>query len=116
MIDEAYEHKKLRHSNLAVEAEDRGWRVKVRSVEVGCRGFVASSTKLLSERGVRGQAHRRAIKELDDTAERTSDQLWMKRRHCLGSQGEQLTTGDTRPGLISLWWACLSGGCLVIKG
>ena len=49
-IEEAYERKKLRYSNLAAEAEDRGWKIRVRPVEVGCRGFVASTTaKLLRE-------------------------------------------------------------------
>ena len=79
-VEEAYERKKLRYSNLAAEAEDRGWKARVRPVEVGCRGFVASSTaKLLREVGVRGQAHRQAIKELANTAERTSHWLWLKR-------------------------------------
>ena len=79
-IEEAYERKKLRYSNLAADAEDRGWNARVLPVEVGCRGFVARSTsKLLREVGVRGQAHRQAIKELANTAERTSHWLWLKR-------------------------------------
>ena len=79
-LEEAFERKKLRYSNLAAEAEDNGWRVKVRPVEVGCRGFVASTmAKLLREVGVRGQAHRQAIKELAKTAETTSHWLWLKR-------------------------------------
>ncbi|KAJ8347374.1 hypothetical protein SKAU_G00287750 [Synaphobranchus kaupii] len=32
-IDEAYERKKLRYANLAAEAEERGWDVKLRPVE-----------------------------------------------------------------------------------
>ncbi|MGH0140139.1 UNVERIFIED_CONTAM: hypothetical protein FKN15_010183 [Acipenser sinensis] len=40
-VDEAYERKKLRYAQLATEAEQRGWRVRVYPVEVGCRGFVA---------------------------------------------------------------------------
>lgn len=37
--------------------------MKVYPVEVGCRGFVASSTtKLLTKMGVRGLAHRRTVK------------------------------------------------------
>ena len=72
-----YESKKLRYSNLA---EERGWKIRVRPVEVGCRGFVAGTTaKLLMEVGVRGQAHRQAIKELTNTAERTSHWLRLKR-------------------------------------
>jgi len=29
VVDEAYEHKKLRYYNLAAKAEDRGWTVEV---------------------------------------------------------------------------------------
>ncbi|KAL4000609.1 polycystin 1L2 [Sarotherodon galilaeus] len=79
-IEEAFEHRKLRYANLAAEAEDRGWKIKVRPVEVGCRGFVASTTaKLLKEIGIRGQAQRQAIRDLANTAERTSQWLWLKR-------------------------------------
>ncbi|XP_061886207.1 uncharacterized protein LOC133636324 isoform X3 [Entelurus aequoreus] len=80
-IDEAFQRKRLRYTNLAAEAEARGWNVKVWPVEVGCRGFVASSTtKLLKEVGIRGQAQRKAIKELSTAAERSSHWLWLKRR------------------------------------
>lgn len=52
-IDEAYQQPKQ---------GDRGWTVKLHPVEVGCRGYVASSTsRLLWEIGVSEQAHRRAI-------------------------------------------------------
>ncbi|KAL3976668.1 homeobox protein Meis3 [Sarotherodon galilaeus] len=79
-IEEAFERKKLRYANLAAEAEDRGWKIKVRPVEVGCRGFVASTTaKLLREIGIRRQAQQQAIRELANTAERTSHWLWLKR-------------------------------------
>ncbi|KAJ8353668.1 hypothetical protein SKAU_G00212350 [Synaphobranchus kaupii] len=80
-IDVAYERKKLRYANLAAEAEERGWDVKLRPVEVGCRGFVASSTtRLLKEVGIRGQAQQNAIKELATVAERSSHWLWLKRK------------------------------------
>ncbi len=80
-IEEAFERKRLRYANLAAEAEGRGWNVKVWPVEVGCRGFVArSTTGLLKEVGIRGQAQRRAIKELSAVAEQSSHWLWLKRR------------------------------------
>ena len=80
-IDEAFERKRLRYAGLAAEAEGRGWNVKVCPVEVGCRGFVASSTtRLLKEVGIRGQAQRKAVKELANAAERSSHWLWLKRR------------------------------------
>ncbi len=31
-IEEAYERKNLHYSNLAAEAEDRGWKIRVRPV------------------------------------------------------------------------------------
>lgn len=58
-IKEAFERKKLWYASLASEAENKGWKIKVCPVEMGCRGFVASTTaKLLREVEVRGQGHR----------------------------------------------------------
>ncbi|XP_036000718.1 C-type lectin domain family 4 member A-like [Fundulus heteroclitus] len=80
-IEEAFERKKLRYTNLAAEAQQQGWNVNVRPVEVGCRGFIASSTsRLLREMGVRGKAHRQAIKDLSKAAEKGSQWLWTKRK------------------------------------
>ncbi len=80
-IDEAFERKRLRYADLAAEAEDRGWKVNVHPVEVGCRGFVASSTKmLLKEVGIRGQAQRKTIKDLATAAERSSHWLRLKQK------------------------------------
>ncbi|KAL7843651.1 hypothetical protein AOLI_G00251630 [Acnodon oligacanthus] len=56
-IEEAYERKKLRYTELATDAQQRGWNAKVYPVEVGCRGFVASSTiRLLKDLGIHGFA------------------------------------------------------------
>lgn len=53
-------------------------KVKVRPVEVGCRGFVVSpTTRLLKEVGNGGQAQWKAIKELATVSNR-SHWLWMK--------------------------------------
>ncbi|XP_016393986.1 anthrax toxin receptor 1-like [Sinocyclocheilus rhinocerous] len=79
-INKAFERKKLRYTNLAAEAEERGWTVKVYPVEVGCRGFVASSTiRLLKELSIRGQVQRRIVREFSTVAERSSHWLWLKR-------------------------------------
>ncbi|KAK0141131.1 hypothetical protein N1851_021872 [Merluccius polli] len=59
-VEEAYERKRLRYAELAADVQQRGWRAKVRPVEVGCRGFVATSTsRLLREMGVRGKVLKR---------------------------------------------------------
>ena len=79
-VGEAFERKRLRYSDVAAAAELRGCKAQV-PVEVGCRGFVASSkTKLLKRMGVRGQALRKAIKSLSEAAERSSNWLWIMRK------------------------------------
>ncbi|KAK0156143.1 hypothetical protein N1851_000566 [Merluccius polli] len=76
-VEEAYERKRLRYAELAADVQQRGWRAKVRPVE----GFVATSTsRLLREMGVRGKAHRQAVKDLSRAAEKGSQCLWMKRK------------------------------------
>lgn len=51
-IEEAYEHKKLRYTELAANATQRAWIVKVHP----SRGFVAALTiRLLKELGIHGQ-------------------------------------------------------------
>ncbi|KAL7867202.1 hypothetical protein AOLI_G00150160 [Acnodon oligacanthus] len=55
--EEVYKRKKLCHTELAADAQQRGWNAKVYLFEVGCRGFVASSTiGLLKDLGIHGQA------------------------------------------------------------
>ena len=80
-VEEAYERKKLRYAELAADAHQNGWKARVCPVEVGCRGFIATSTsRLLREMGVRGKAHRLAIKDLSRAAEKGSQWLWIKRK------------------------------------
>ena len=77
-VEEANEWKKLRYAELAADAQQLGWKAKVRPVEVGCRGFIATSTsRLLREMGVRGKAHRQAVKDLSRAAEKGSQWLWI---------------------------------------
>ncbi len=80
-IGEANERKRLKYSDLAAEAVQRGWRTQLLPVEVGCRGFVAmATTRLLKGLGVRGQALQQAIRLLSEAAERSSNWLWIKRK------------------------------------
>lgn len=79
-VEEAFERKRLKYTELAADAEQRGWKAKVCPVEVGCRGFVGKSTiKLLKELGVRGQTLRQTIKALSGAAEEASRWIWVKR-------------------------------------
>ncbi|MGH0122885.1 UNVERIFIED_CONTAM: hypothetical protein FKN15_008810 [Acipenser sinensis] len=89
-VDEAYEWKKLRYVQRATEAEQRGWRVRVYPVEVGCRGFVAHSTiRFLRDVRCSGQELCRTVKNLPEAAERSSNWLWLRRKYsCWGSQAQ----------------------------
>lgn len=99
-MEEAYERKHLRYAELAAEAQHRGWSTEVRPVEVGCRGFVATSTtKLLRDLGIRDQSQCSAIKAASEATGKSSQWLWMKRR-----DPTLLTdwAGDASSGLITL--------------
>ena len=81
LTEEAYEPKKLRYTELAADAQQRGWKAKVYPVEVGCRGFVAYSTiRLLKDLGIHGQALRQATRSVSEAAERSSQWIWLKRK------------------------------------
>lgn len=57
-VDKAYEQRHLRYAELAAQAQHCGWNIEVCPVEVGCRGFVATSTTILVRYlGIRGQSH-----------------------------------------------------------
>ena len=65
---------------LGAEAEQRGWKVRVCPVEVGCRGFGAKSVvSLLRELGVSGQRVRKIVKEVSDEAVKSSQWIWIRR-------------------------------------
>ena len=77
---EAYERKKLRYVKLGAEAEQRGWKVRICPVEVGCRGFVAKSVvSLLRKLGISGQSVREIVKEVSDEAVKSSQWIWIRR-------------------------------------
>lgn len=81
LYKEAFERKKLCYTDLVAEAAARGWKAEVRPVEVGCRGFVASSTtRLHKDFGISGQVQRKTIKALTNMVERSSHWLWIKRK------------------------------------
>ena len=81
-VVEANERKKAKYAEMAAEAEQRGWKARLRPVEVGCRGFVAKSVfALLTELGVRGRSLKLAIRNMSQAAERASEWLWLRRKH-----------------------------------
>ena len=80
-MDEAHERKLERYALLQEECVSNGWRCQVRPVEVGCRGFVGTSTRtLLSAFGFGGRELNTHIRHLSDAAEAASRWLWLKRQ------------------------------------
>ena len=80
-VEEAYERKKTKYSDLAAEASQNGWKTLIFPVEVGSRGYVATSTtRLLKKMGLRGRSLQQAIKSVSQAAEKSSNWLWIKRK------------------------------------
>lgn len=68
-VEETYERKKLRYTELAAQVQQQSWRAEVHSVEVGCRSFRATATSRLMMR-VRGKAPCRTVRDLSRAAEK----------------------------------------------
>ena len=80
-MEEAYECEKLRYADLASETMQSGWNANVYPVEVGCRGFVASSTiRLLKDLGIHDKALRNTIRSVSEEVARSSWWIWLKRK------------------------------------
>lgn len=76
--------------------------MKVRRVEVGCRGFIATSTsRLLREMGVQGKAHRQTIKDLSKAAAKGSQWLWSRRKDLTWGSKWVMVDGS-EPGTLGL--------------
>ncbi|KAG1971952.1 hypothetical protein F2P79_000201 [Pimephales promelas] len=78
-MEAANEQKRAKYADLVEACKEPGWKATTCPVEVGCRGFVGSSTvRLLREMGRTGARCRKAIKELAEEAERGSFWLWLR--------------------------------------
>ena len=63
------EMKKEKYAPLQEEGKVNGWKVKVGAVEVGCRGFPASSmVSFVKEIGITGVDRNRLLKKIGEVA------------------------------------------------
>ena len=71
------ELKREKYEDLRREGERRGWRVRLWTVEVGCRGFPAASmAAFLKDLGIGGGERSRSLKKIGEAAERCSKSIW----------------------------------------
>ena len=77
-IEVSGELKRAKYAPLEVEGRRNGWAVRVWTVEVGCRGFPATSMAgFLKDMGVRGGDRARTLKRIAAEAERCSRAIWL---------------------------------------
>lgn len=76
-IEVSSELKKAKYAGLQSEGKRNGYEVTVWAVEVGCRGFPASSmASLLKDMGVDGGERKRRLKKIGEAAEMASRSIW----------------------------------------
>ena len=79
-IDNAHVYKTEKYIDLAKELEEAGFKTKVFAVEVGARGFVASSTySLLQKLSISSKSRTRTLKAMGEAAEKASSWIWSRR-------------------------------------
>ena len=76
-IEVAAEGKKLKYAEIEEICKRRGWRCRVFTIEVGCRGFAAGSLAyLLKCVGYTGRKKKDIIKKVEDIAADASQTIW----------------------------------------
>ena len=76
-IEVSSEIKKAKYAPLAEEAKQKGWRVRIWAVEVGCKGFPARSlTVLFRDTGYTGRERKELLRRIGDVAEEASRAIW----------------------------------------
>ena len=76
-IEVSGEIKKLKYEAIAQEGRYNGWRIRVWSLEVGCKGFPAVSVStFFKDIGYPGGRRRRIIESIGKSAEQASHIIW----------------------------------------
>ena len=79
-VEKAHHLKMSKYTSLQEESVRKGWKTWVMPVEMGCRGFPASSMwRALQMVGLTGQRRRRAMQNMIQATEKASCWLWMRR-------------------------------------
>ena len=69
--------KRQKYEQIAQDGKLNGWRVKIWAVEVGCRGFPATSLAyFLKDIGYKGKEKKDALEKIGQAAQNASHTLW----------------------------------------
>ena len=79
-ISDAHERKENSYETLVEECEEAGWKATHFPVEVGCRGFIATSVrKWMRAAGLGPKKGNAMTKTLPETVEKAIHWIWLKR-------------------------------------
>ena len=79
-VNDAYDRKNKRYAGLVKRCEHEGWDVDCLPIEVGARAYVGKRVPaLLSKLGFNSKEKRSVIQDLQETAEKSSFWIWLKR-------------------------------------
>ena len=87
-IGAAHERKEERYETLVEGCEEAGWKATHFPVEVGCRGFIATSVRRwMRVAGIGPKKGSAMTKALQETAEKASHWIWLKREDTSWNDG-----------------------------
>ena len=99
-ISSEHERKDNRYEALVGECEEAGWKTTHSPVEVGCRGFIATGvTKWMRVAGLGPKKRNTITKALQETVEKASHRIWLKRENTSWSESLWFTA----KGIQSNW-------------
>ena len=76
----SHQLKKAKYQDLIDEALTKGWHAALFPIEVGCRGFPATSTRyFLQKIGLEPKLLKKALGEIATAAETSSRWIWLTR-------------------------------------
>ena len=76
-IEVSGELKKAKYEPIAIDGRQKGWKVRIWAVEVGRRGFPASSmASFMKDIGYRGKEGKRVLEGISQTAESATHSIW----------------------------------------
>ena len=76
-VEVAAEMKREKYEAIVQGGKEKGWTVRVWTVEVGCRGFPAASmASFLKDIGIGGGERNRVLRRIGEAAESSSKAIW----------------------------------------